>query len=397
MTAETPTPPASGSSPGSFPGVAPGSSPGADRASAPRLGFFTRVLDDAPAAGRYRLALEQIRTAERLGFDSAWVAQHHFHEAEGGLPSPLVFLAHAAAQTTEIVLGTSIVTLPLEEPLRVAEDAAVLSLLSGGRFELGVGSGGTPSSFGPFGHDSTQRGAIYARHLARLRSALAGDELIVDGGALYPAAPGLLDTLWQATFSPEGAARIGATGSGLMLSKSQPHTAGSGATALADTQRVVIDAYEAALPAGVAPRTFASRGLVVVDDEADAAALLRRGIERSLPSARALGIHVPEGAGDDELRILFDLHVGTAERIIEELAQDHVLTSATDIVFQSHPVDPPHDVLLRSLELIATRVAPALGWSPAIAAPEFRAPALPGPEPVEGSTVPARITEESHV
>ncbi|VXA92351.1 Putative FMN-dependent luciferase-like monooxygenase, KPN_01858 family [Microbacterium sp. 8M] len=340
---------------------------GAERASSarPRLGFFTRVLDDAPPAERYRLALEQIRTAERLGFDSAWVAQHHFHAGEGGLPSPFVFLAHAAARTTRLVLGTSIVTLPLEEPLRVAEDAAVLSLLAGGRFELGVGSGGTPSSFPPFGHDPKERGAIYARHLERLREALRGDELTADGGSLYPAAPEVLDTLWQATFSPEGAARIGATGSGLMLSKSQPHTVGSGVTALADTQRLVIDAYTAALPSGVAPRTFASRGLVVVDDEADAARLVRRGIERSLPSARALGIHVPDDASDEELRILFDLHVGTPARIIEELSQDHVLTSATDIVFQSHPVDPPHEVLLRSLELIAAEVAPALGWSPA--------------------------------
>ncbi|GAA4479402.1 putative FMN-dependent luciferase-like monooxygenase [Microbacterium panaciterrae] len=334
------------------------------RTGAPRLGFFTRVLDDAPAAERYRLALEQIRTAEALGFDTAWVAQHHFHEAEGGLPSPLVFLAYAAAQTTDIVLGTSIVTLPLEEPLRVAEDAAVLSLLSDGRVEIGVGSGGTPSSFPPFGHDPKERAAIYARHFARLQEALGGDELTADGGRLYPAAPELLDTLWQATFSPEGAARIGAAGSGLMLSKSQPHTAGSGVTALADTQRLVVEAYRAALPEGVAPRTFASRGLVVVDDEADVAALVRRGIERSLPSARALGIQVPEGASDEELRVLFDLHVGTPEQIIDELAQDHVLTSATDIVFQTHPVDPPHEVLLRSLELIATRVAPALGWSP---------------------------------
>lgn len=61
-----------------------------------RLGFFTRLLDDAAPKERYRLATEQIRHAERYGFDSAWIAQHHFHEHEGGLPSPLVFLAHVA-------------------------------------------------------------------------------------------------------------------------------------------------------------------------------------------------------------------------------------------------------------------------------------------------------------
>ena len=130
-----------------------------------------------------------------------------------------MLLSHAAAQTSRILLGTSIVTLPLEAPLRVAEDAAVLSILSGGRFELGIGSGGTPSSFPPFGHDPKERPAIYARHYAQLVSALRGDVLTSDDGRLYPAAPELLDTLWQATFSAQGAAHIGASGLGLMLSQ----------------------------------------------------------------------------------------------------------------------------------------------------------------------------------
>jgi alkanesulfonate monooxygenase SsuD/methylene tetrahydromethanopterin reductase-like flavin-dependent oxidoreductase (luciferase family) len=91
-----------------------------------RLGFFTRLLDKAGAAERYRLATAQIIHAERCGFDSAWVAQHHFHEDEGGLPAPFVFLSQVAARTTRIRLGTGIVTLPLELPVRVAEDAAVL-------------------------------------------------------------------------------------------------------------------------------------------------------------------------------------------------------------------------------------------------------------------------------
>ena len=94
-----------------------------------RLGFFTRLLDQADAAERYRLAIAQIVHAESCGFDSAWVAQHHFHEDEGGLPAPFVFLAQVAARTARIRLGTGIVTLPLELPIRVAEDAAVLDLI----------------------------------------------------------------------------------------------------------------------------------------------------------------------------------------------------------------------------------------------------------------------------
>ena len=94
-----------------------------------RLGFFTRLLDQTTAAERYRLATEQIVHAEKNGFDSAWIAQHHFHEGEGGLPSPFVFLAHAAARTSRIRLGTGIVTLPLELPIRVAEDAVVTDVM----------------------------------------------------------------------------------------------------------------------------------------------------------------------------------------------------------------------------------------------------------------------------
>jgi putative FMN-dependent luciferase-like monooxygenase len=335
-----------------------------------RLGFFTRVLDEATPQERYRLALAQIRMAEEVGFDTAWVAQHHFHEGEGGLPAPLVLLSYAAARTSRIVLGTSIVTLPLEAPIRVAEDAAVLSLLSGARFELGIGSGGTPSSFPPFGHNPSDRPDIFARHREQLVSALRGDTLTNDDGRLYPPAPQLLDTLWEATFSVAGAARIGSAGSGLMLSKTQPHTSETGFGALADTQRALVDAYIAALPAGVRPRIFGSRNLVVVDDEATAERLAARGIERSLRIAKSLGIDIPADATRSEVRALFDLHIGTPEQVIAELKQDHVLASSTDLVFQSHPIDPPHDLLLRSLELIATDVAPALGWTPATAKEE---------------------------
>ncbi|NVN11966.1 LLM class flavin-dependent oxidoreductase, partial [Nguyenibacter vanlangensis] len=139
-----------------------------------KLGFFTRLLDDGDAATRYRLATGQILHAEAHGFDTAWVAQHHFHESEGGLPAPFVFLAHVAAKTCRIRLGTGIVTLPLENPIRAAEDAAVLDLLSDGRLEFGVGPGGTAESFETFGLPGSARNAIMERHLALVRNALGG-------------------------------------------------------------------------------------------------------------------------------------------------------------------------------------------------------------------------------
>jgi alkanesulfonate monooxygenase SsuD/methylene tetrahydromethanopterin reductase-like flavin-dependent oxidoreductase (luciferase family) len=185
------------------------------------LAFFTRLLDTAPAAERYRLAAEQSAHAEYLGFDAAWVAQHHFDEHEGGLPSPFVFLGHLAARTARIRLGTGIVTLPLELPVRVAEDAIVLDLLSAGRLELGVGNGGNPTTFAGFELDDAHCNELFVRSLTRLRDALAGKP-IPGGDTLYPSQSTVTDRICQATFSVSGGARAGLAGDGLMLSRTQP-------------------------------------------------------------------------------------------------------------------------------------------------------------------------------
>src|SRR5437016_3566866 len=244
-----------------------------------RLGFFTRLLDQADAAERYRLATAQIAHAERWGFDSAWIAQHHFHEGEGGLPAPFVFLAQAAARTSRIRLGTGIVTLPLEMPIRVAEDAVVTDLMSGGRLELGVGPGGNLTAFTAFGLDSNDRHVLMDRNLAMLKTAWSGGEL-PGGDKLYPSSPGLVDRIWQATFTVPGAKRAGAAGDGLMLSRTQPRPADNPQQSLADIQNPMLDAYLEALPKGREPRILASRTVFVADDRKEAMRLAEIGLSR---------------------------------------------------------------------------------------------------------------------
>ena len=246
------------------------------------------MLDVADAAERYRLATAQILHAERCGFDSAWVAQHHFHEDEGGLPGPLVFLAQVAPQTSRIRLGTAIVTLPLELPIRVAEDAAVLDLMCGGRLEVGVGPGGNLSAFEAFGLDSADRTTLLIAHLDVLRDAWAGRAL-PGGDRLYPSTPHLVDRIWQATFTVDGARRAGAAGDGLMLSRAQPRPANAPDLSLADMQNPMIDAYLAALPEGRTPRILASRTVFVADDERDATRLAEAGLERHQARLTQLG------------------------------------------------------------------------------------------------------------
>jgi len=326
-----------------------------------RLGFFTRLLDLADPAERYRLALEQIAHAERLGFDSAWIAQHHFHEDEGGLPAPFVFLAQAAALTARIRLGTGIVTLPLELPIRVAEDAAVLDLMCGGRLEVGVGGGGNLSSYATFGRNSAERTTLLVDHLEVLRDAWAGRPLPGGKDRLYPTNPGLVERVWQATFTVEGARRAGAAGDGLMLSRTQPRPANAPELSLPEIQNPMIDAYMDALPEGREPRILASRTVFVADDRREALRLAEIGLGRHRARLTRLGRATGDGSLSSMIAAM-DAHLGTPDDVIASLQTDSTLARSTDLAVQVHSIDPPHPFTLRSIALVAEVVAPALGW-----------------------------------
>jgi putative FMN-dependent luciferase-like monooxygenase len=327
-----------------------------------RVGFFTRLLDEATAAERYRLATAQIAHAERWGFDSAWIAQHHFHEGEGGLPAPFVFLAQVAARTSRIRLGTGIVTLPLEMPLRVAEDAVVTDLLSEARLEVGVGPGGNLTAFTAFGLDSNDRHVLMDRNLAMLKTAWSGGEL-PGGDRLYPSSPGLVDRIWQATFTVPGAKRAGLAGDGLMLSRTQPRPPDNPTASLSDIQNPMLDAYLEALPKGREPRILASRTVFVADDRKEAMRLAEIGLSRLRHRLAATG-NLSSGNLVGDLITAMDVHIGTPDEVIASLLSDSTLQRATDLTMQVHSIDPPHPYILRAIELFAEKVAPALGWTP---------------------------------
>lgn len=342
----------------------------------PNLGFFTRLTDDLPAAQRYRVAAEQIRHAESLGFATAWVAQHHFSGAEGGLPSPLVFLGHVAATTSTIRLGTGVICIPMEDAVRTAEDASVVDALSGGRLEVGIATGGNPKSFGAFGLDFAERHTLSAGKLAALRGTWRGEPIADTDNRLYPAAELLADRVWQGTFSVDGGVRAGRDGDGLMLSRTQPRAEASPDATLADLQLPIVSAYLEALPAGRTPRVLASRTIFVADTTAEAYRWAEIGLRDAVARApRAFSGGVRADAPIEELIAATDSFVGSPDQVAELLSADATLVHATEVSAQVHSVDAPHPQVLRSLELLATRVAPALGWDavPAAAAPAVAA------------------------
>ncbi len=101
-----------------------------------------------------------MQTAEDYGYDSIWPAEHHFNEY-GVCASPALTLAALARTTTRIRLGTGVVVLPLHHPVRVAEDFAMLDILSGGRVDLGLGRGYQPHEFNGMAVDQTQSKELF--------------------------------------------------------------------------------------------------------------------------------------------------------------------------------------------------------------------------------------------
>lgn len=128
----------------------------------------------------YKDTLAQIREAEGLGFDSVWLTEHHFCD-DGYTPSPLVLAGAIGAQTERMRVGTNLMLLPLHDPVRLAEDAATLSLATGGRFDLGVGIGYRQLEFDQFGRKLSHRPSMMEEGIEIIRRGWAGEAVNFSG------------------------------------------------------------------------------------------------------------------------------------------------------------------------------------------------------------------------
>ena len=124
--------------------------------------------------------LELFELADRLGYSSAWIGEEHFYHF-GVCPSPQIMLAALARRTSNIRLGTAISLLPFENPLRKAEDFALLDVISGGRLNFGVGRGSIPKHFEGFGISARESRERYEESLAIIRKAWTGKSAAHEG------------------------------------------------------------------------------------------------------------------------------------------------------------------------------------------------------------------------
>ncbi|MFD9002239.1 LLM class flavin-dependent oxidoreductase [Streptomyces sp. NPDC059582] len=329
-----------------------------------KLGFLTiGLFDEADPRRGHESTLEIIELGEQLGFDSAWVRHRHL---QYGISSPVAVLAAASQRTSRIELGTAVIPLGWENPLRLAEDLATVDILSGGRLNPGV-------SVGPPIHYDQVKGALYPdtadtedfgydrveRLLDHVRGKPVTDFSGVEGFEVFsdrvqPQSPGLGRRLWYGGGSTRSARWAGEHGMNLLTSsvvKAPEDPAEPGD--FAEIQLSHIRAFRAAHPDGEAARV--SQGLVVVPT--DSATPEQRAKYEEFAAARTPRTAAPQGPA----RLMFapDL-VGTSEEIAERL-HTHAAFREVDEVAFALPFTFEHEDYVQILTDIATRLGPALG------------------------------------
>ncbi|MFD9691720.1 LLM class flavin-dependent oxidoreductase [Kitasatospora sp. NPDC059146] len=331
-----------------------------------KLGFLTiGLFDEADPRRGHESTLDLITLGERLGFDSAWLRHRHL---QFGISSPVAVLAAATQRTSRIQLGTAVTPLGWENPLRLAEDLATVDLLSGGRLNPGF-------SVGPPVHYEHVRGALYPdtgehedfsptraeRFLSLVRGEDASDFAGTEGIEVYsrrvqPHSPGLADRLWYGAGSLRSARWAGEQGLNLLTSSVVKPEPGDDAPDFAAIQAEQIRAFRAHHPDG--ERARVSQGLVVVPT--DGATPEQRARYQAYALSRTPRTLTPQGPN----RLLFapDL-VGSSAELAERLHAHAGFREVDEVAF-ALPFDFEPEDYTQILTDLATRLGPALGWTP---------------------------------
>jgi probable F420-dependent oxidoreductase len=336
------------------------------------IGLFTGQVP--PDSGRtfaqeYREVLDLVRLAETLGFDSAWVSEHH-GSGDGYLPSLLPMLAAFAAATERMRLGTGVLLTPFHDPLRLAEDCAVIDQLSNGRLILGLGLGWREEEFRMWGQQPSERLRRTVETVEVLRKAWTGKRFSFQGKHYRyddvlitppPAREGGVP-IWLGGFAEAAVRRAGRIGDGYIRSR------GGGIDEMRHSLSV---AEEGAAQAGKDPSAmpFAQLQSAFPWEDGDALEVVRVGAGHHLGiyTGWAEGSDTP-GKGfwvtppsDDMLRQT--VAMGTPQEVAHRLRP--VVDAFGDrgefhLIVRLHYPGMDYETASRAVELFGEKVIPAL-------------------------------------
>jgi alkanesulfonate monooxygenase SsuD/methylene tetrahydromethanopterin reductase-like flavin-dependent oxidoreductase (luciferase family) len=319
--------------------------------------------DPRTDADLYREAVERCVAAEAAGFDSAWVSEHHFLD-DGYMPSLLVSAAAIAQATQRLTIGTAVLLAPLHDPLRIAEDAATVDLISGGRFVLGLGAGWRAEEFDVLGVPQSERARRMREAVRTCRGAWG------PGTFEYPKGSGNQVNvtpkpahdipIWLGGFAPGAIARAGRIADGFLGSSSGT----SGIAAFVEAKKIALDArHEAGKPTD--DFTFALHVPVYVSD-GDAWAevepyytYLRWKYADMAQAHGSTTAKRPSGVDPAQLRAT--IICGSAAEVTEQVAAfADALGDATHFIFRSDFPGMPQSQLLETIDAIGSDVIGAL-------------------------------------
>lgn len=320
-----------------------------------KLGLFVDLRNPPPWrrpwAELYGQTLDLIADADGRGIDAVWFSEHHLFE-DGYLPQPLTFAAAAAARTRRMRIGTAVLLAALRHPRHVAEEAAVVDLVSDGRLELGIGAGYRVPEYEAFGADISRKYGATDAAVAEIKRLLA-DDTAAPPPAQRPV------PIWLGYQGPQGARRAGRLGVGLLT-----------------LDRRNLEPYREALAeAGHDPASARLGGvvdIVVADDpEATMARILPHYAyqQDSYRRSRVEGTDqpVPSPLTAEKLRAKMDrpnvagaLHVLTPAEAVAELRARTDGLPVEHVYLWASVAAMPDDVVARHVELMATEVRPAL-------------------------------------
>jgi alkanesulfonate monooxygenase SsuD/methylene tetrahydromethanopterin reductase-like flavin-dependent oxidoreductase (luciferase family) len=324
-----------------------------------RFGFIPTEGGNA-----YADAIAEAELAEHLGFDSIWLEEHHgVHDHYW--PSPMMVLAAIAARTDRLILGTDVVVLPFYAPVRLAEDAAVLQGISGGRFVLGVAAGYRPAEFELHAASLEGRGARLEEAIALIRALWSGEDVSHAGpafravGRIEPI-PSPPPPIWLGGWGPKAITRAATLADAWV----------PGPTA--DLERLVAlrNDYDAALlAAGRDPQTVRrplTREVVVAATDDGAWQLAERHLLVNYRDEYGGGwSHPLVGAADATPANRLDLLaagrfiVGSPETCVATIREIVDRYGPDELICRLFFPGLPHDTILGELRLLASDVIPA--------------------------------------